>query len=122
MSQQTRNVVVAAPASNQAKKFETNATTWGELQGVISSLMTGNVEAIVAETRTTLNRGEAVLPTGDFKLFLVPTKNKAGAGISPDEARVLGREIAEAIVTAASRASSEDVAELKENLVEVIED
>jgi len=34
---------------------------------------------IVKETRTELSMGEAVLPTGDFTLFIYPKKNKSGS-------------------------------------------
>lgn len=34
---------------------------------------------IVRETRAELSMGEALLPTGDFSLFIYPKKNKSGA-------------------------------------------
>lgn len=120
MSQQERKVVVASPASNQAKQYETDVTTWGELKEVISELLTGNVEAIVKPGNVTLTRDDAALPTGDFRVYLIPTKNKAG--MSPTQAQNLGNEISTAIVAAAARAQENDLNQLKEDLVEVIED
>jgi hypothetical protein len=121
MSQTKRNAVVASPASNQAKKYETTATTWGEFKGEISDLLVGNVEAILNPGNVTLNRDDAALPTGDFRIFLIPTKNKAGV-MSPSQAQGLAKEIGDAIVAAASKASDDDVAELRAELRETIED
>lgn len=121
MANSNRTVVVASSASNKAKKYTTNVKTWGELKVVISELLTGDLEAVVNPGHVTLSQDAAVLPTGDFKLYLIPTKNKAGV-ISVESAKALGKEIAEAIVEAATKASAEDVNALKENLRAEIED
>ena len=116
-----RNVVVASPASNQAKKYETTANTWGELQAEISDIYTSGLEAIVNPGNVTLNREDAVLPTGDFRLFLVPTKNKAG-NMTPSQAQSLATEISNAIVEGAKKASTQEVDDLRERLIGEIED
>jgi hypothetical protein len=97
-----RTIIVASPAANKAKKIENFAgRTWGELKdhATVRELMVGSVEAIVNPGNLTLSRVDAVLPEGDFKLYLVPTKNKAGA-ISEADARSMSEEIAGAIVEA----------------------
>lgn len=116
----TRNVVVASPASNQAKRITTSATTWGELkvQSDVAALIVGEVEAIVNPGKLTLNRDESVLPTGDFQLFLISKKNKAGT-LSYSQ---LASEVSEAIRKAAALANEEDVEALKESLIETIAD
>lgn len=119
MSQKKRTVLVASPASNQAKKFETTATTWGELKTVLGTLVSGNVEAIVPPANTALTRDDAALPEGDFRVFLVPTKNKAG--MTPTQAQGLAREIGNAIVRAAAKVTDNEVDDLKKELVETIE-
>lgn len=116
-----RTVVVASTASSKARKYSTSAKTWGELKSVISELLVGDLEAIVNPGHVTLTQDNAVLPTGDFKLYLIPTKNKAGA-ISIEAAKALGKEIAESIVEAATKAQAEDINQLKENLRAEIED
>lgn len=116
-----RTVVVASPASNVAKKYETAATTWGQLKAEISDVYTNGLEAIVNPGNTTLNREDAVLPTGDFRLFLVPKKNKAG-NMTPSQAQSLAVEISKAIVEGAKKASQEDVDDLRERLIGEIED
>lgn len=121
MSQNERKVVVASPASNQAKQYQTSATTWGELKSQISDLLVGNVEAIVKPGNVTLTRDDATLPTGDFRVYLIPTKNKAGV-MSPTQAQNLGAEISADIVAAAAKATQQDLDDLRSQLVEVIED
>lgn len=114
----TRNVIVASASSNKAKTFSTCASTWGELKPVIAELLTGNVEAILNPGNTTLRLDSATLPDGDFKIFLIPTKNKAG--LTNEEATTLGKEIAEAILKANSIATNEKVEELKSDIIDSI--
>lgn len=64
------------------KKIDSDATTWGELKNEI--IETGgydltNLTATENVNKTTLESMEAVLPEGDFVLFLRATKFKAGA-------------------------------------------
>lgn len=117
-----RTIIVASPAANKAKKIENfSGRTWSVLKAhpVVQELMVGSVEAIVNPGNVTLSRDEAVLPEGDFKLYLVPTKNKAG--ISDAEARQLGEEIANAIVRASRQANGSEIADLKKNLITEVE-
>lgn len=116
----TRNVVVATAASNTAKRVTTTATTWGELkaQSDVASLISGDVEAIVNPGKITLGHNDSILPTGDFQLFLIPKKNKAGYA---DYSAVV-TALASAIRVAASKASDDDVNQLKEDLIEVVAD
>lgn len=116
-----RVVIVASPASNVAKKYETTASTWGEFKDEISDIYTASLEAIVNPGNTTLVREDAVLPTGDFRLFLVPTKNKAG-NMTPSQAQSLAKEIGDAIVEGARKASNEEVDDLRNRLIGEIEE
>jgi hypothetical protein len=116
----SRNVVVASPAANQAKRITTDAKTWGELksQSEVAALISGEVDAIVNPGRLTLGSDESVLPEGDFNLYLITKKNKAGMA----DYSGIGVAIEAAIVKAASLASDEEVEELKDSLIEVIAD
>lgn len=116
----TRNVIVASAASNKAKQVSTSATTWGEFKTQIADLITGDVEAVLKPGNVTLTRDDAALPDGDFRIYLIPTKNKAG--MTETQAKQLGADIAEAIALAAAKATSEEVNDLKSEIVEVIED
>lgn len=118
----SRVVIVASPSANQAKRVTTDATTWGQLKNnaEVAALLVGEVDAIVKPGNVTLRGDDSVLPEGNFNLYLIATRNKAGV-ISVAAAKELGKEIAEAIVSAANKASDTDVRELKEELIEVIE-
>lgn len=115
-----RNVIVASTASNQAKRISTSATTWGELrvEREVAALISGDVEAIVNPGKVTLGRDESLLPTGDFQLYLIPKKNKAGAA----DYSGIGEAIAAAISKAASIATDDEVETLKDDLIEVVAD
>lgn len=119
----SRKIIVASDAANKAKQItDFTGTTWGQLKqhAVLQELYVGNVEAILSPGSTTLNRDEALLPSGDFKVFLVPTKNKAG--LTEAEARSVGRDISDAIVKAASMVSSSEVNDLRDQLIATVED
>lgn len=114
-------VSVASPAANQSKRFETRARTWAELKPEIErlGLSLSGVEAVMRPGNVTLSRNEAELPTEDFKIFLVPTKNKAGN--LDEEAEDLGRELAAVIARGARLAGVGRVRELKAKLIEEVE-
>jgi hypothetical protein len=118
-----RTIIVASSASNTAKRItDFEGTTWGELKQnpVVKSLMVGNVEAVLSTTKATLNREDALLPTeGDFKVFLIPTKNSAGA-ISEADAQKLAADIAAAIVKASRQADDQEIKDLKEDLISAV--
>lgn len=119
----SRKIIVASPATNKAKEVKDfSGTTWGELKNtsVLRELLVGDVEAILNPGNVTLTRDDAELPTGDFRVFLVPTKNKAG--MTESEARGLAKEIGDAIVAAAKLASTDEVNELRTTLKQEIED
>lgn len=114
-----RTVIVASPAANQAKKIEGfTGTTWGELKShpLVAGLISGNMEAILNPGNLTLNKADAVLPEQDFKVFLVPTQNKAG--ISQSDAESIAKEIAGAI----AKASASQARDLKDRIMEDIAD
>ena len=114
----SRNVVVASPAANQAKRITTDAKTWGELksQSEVAALISGEVDAIVNPGRLTLGSDESVLPEGDFNLYLITKKNKAGMA----DYSGIGAAIEAAINKAVSVASENDVEDLKEALIETV--
>lgn len=117
-----RNVIVASSSANIARKFTTRAGTWGDIQPEIlaQGLKLENVEAILKPGNLTLSHVDSVLPAGDFKIYLVPTKNKAG--LTQAEAQVIGNEITQAIIKAADMASSDKIKELKVALIGKIEE
>lgn len=77
-----RKVVIASAKSNAAARTQFTGTTFGELKAdAVFAGIYGDgegVEAIVKPGNVTLRDNASVLPEGDFSVFLVPTKNKAG--------------------------------------------
>jgi predicted RNase H-like HicB family nuclease len=77
-----RKVVIASAKSNAAARTQFSGSTFGELKAdaVFASIYGSGegVEAIVKPGNVTLRDDASVLPEGEFSVFLVPTKNKAG--------------------------------------------
>ncbi len=76
----SRKVTVVNPTTNQPVEIQTSATTWGQLQNDLATnnIPTSNMKGIVRETKVSLEATDAVLPEGEFSLFLFTAKNKAG--------------------------------------------
>lgn len=117
-------VIVASQAANKAKRIQFCGTTWGELKNhpEVLPLLGNGVEAIVKPGNTALTRDDASVPAGDFSLFLVPTKNKAGVYANTAAAKKLAEEIGKAIIDAEHKATTQDLEELKASLIAEIED
>ena len=60
--------------------IETNVSTLGELKPLLSQREINfiGMKMLVGETKNELSVDEAVLPEGDFKLYLMPAKTKSG--------------------------------------------
>lgn len=60
--------------------IETNVTTLGELKPLLAerSINYNDMVLLVGETRNELNVDDALLPEGNFKLYLMPKKTKSG--------------------------------------------
>jgi len=95
-----RQIKVLSSTQN-FKVIHSEATTWGQLKEVLSEF--GNLDqmnVVVKETRNSLQVPEAVLPEGDFTLYLSPKQIKAGGNYNPRAVQILNdlkTEISEAI-------------------------
>ena len=60
--------------------IETNVSTLGELKPLLRQREVNydGMKMLVGETKNELSQDEAVLPEGDFKLYLMPAKTKSG--------------------------------------------
>ena len=60
--------------------IETNVSTLGELKPLLRQreINYDGMKMLVGETRNELSLDEAILPEGDFKLYLMPAKTKSG--------------------------------------------
>jgi hypothetical protein len=60
--------------------IETDVTTFEGLKPLLleQNINLESTKVLVGETKLELSENEAVLPSGDFKLFVVPVKTKSG--------------------------------------------
>lgn len=63
--------------------IETNVSTLGELKPLLRQreINYDGMKMLVGETKNELSIDEATLPTGDFKLYLMPAKTKSGVDL-----------------------------------------
>lgn len=113
-----RNVVVASASANKASRIQTSAVTWGCFKAEIASLLVGDVEVVVKPGNVTLRDDSSVLPEGDFSLFIIAKKNKAG--ISDKDAETLGTQLGKLIKEQAKKTSKDDAIVLKDALTQAI--
>lgn len=114
--------VIVASSAGRAQKVENfYGRTLGDLKAnqLVSRLFEGNLEVIVRPGNHSLRGDDSLLPEGNFNVYLVPTKNKAGQTARYSE---LGSEIAAAIEKAARIASDDRLEELKDILIGEIEE
>ena len=67
--------------------IETNVSTLGELKPLLRQreINYDDMKMLVGETKNELSVDEATLPTGDFKLYLMPAKTKSGVDLDEME-------------------------------------
>ena len=95
-----RTVKIATGQFDLPQTVETDATTWGDLKLVLDEKgIDHNKRVVVKSTRADLVEDEAVLPEGDFIIFMYPTKNDSGVDVpsftklSFKELKQLAREL-----------------------------
>lgn len=76
----SKRVTVYNTSGSNEKVVTTIARFWDELQRDLSrnGIPYESMTAVVGETQVTLQSAKAELPSGDFTLFLSPTKVKSG--------------------------------------------
>lgn len=74
-----RKVTIYSNKTRATQEINTNVSTWGELKSLINEdMMVSSARCMVKENRMTLESAQAVLPTGDFIVYVYPTKVKSG--------------------------------------------
>lgn len=75
-----RTVTICATVGNSGQTIQTNACTWGELMLELDNhiITYSNLRCIIGETRNTLESAQAILPSSNFTLFMLPKKTKSG--------------------------------------------
>ena len=73
--------IIVYSTKGKSGSFESNAKTWGEIQSDVRRIV-GDLDNLIATenvNKTNLGHQDSVLPEGDFKIFLRPSKTKSGA-------------------------------------------
>jgi len=74
-----RTITVHSPQSAGDEQYiETDVQTWGDLKPLITNFSTNNIRAVVRDTRNSLESNQALLPEGEFTLFLYHKQVKSG--------------------------------------------
>lgn len=75
-----REVRYFSTSTDVRKRFDSEATTWGQLKPEIraTGLDLTDLTAMIRENRTTLVDDGAVLPTESFTIIFTPGKVKSG--------------------------------------------
>ena len=73
--------IIVYSTKGKSGSFESDAKTWGEVQNDVKNIV-GDLDNLIATenvNKTNLGHQDSVLPEGDFKIFLRPSKTKSGA-------------------------------------------
>lgn len=76
-----RTITVISTQGDARVSLESNATTWGQLKSEINAdgcMNASDAKAMIRGVRTPLERDSDALPSGDFSVFLTPSKIKSG--------------------------------------------
>lgn len=78
----TRVISIYSSRGEKASKIETDVTTWGALRKLIKEkgYEVDKLHASENVNKTTLEHVDAVLPEGNFTVFMRPKQTKSGAG------------------------------------------
>jgi hypothetical protein len=75
-----RKVTIYSNKTRVTQSIDTDVRTWGELKPLVNSDMgISGARCMIKENRMTLESNSAVLPDGDFIVYVYPTKVKSGA-------------------------------------------
>ena len=73
--------IIVYSTKGKSGSFESDAKTWGEVQSDVIRIV-GDLDNLIATesvNKTNLGHQDSILPEGDFKIFLRPSKTKSGA-------------------------------------------
>jgi len=73
-----RKVTLKLTTQKDLIHIESDARTFGELQKEVPDVRFDGLRVVERSTKVTLQNPDAILPAGDFILFLVPEKVKSG--------------------------------------------
>ncbi len=73
--------IIVYSTKGKSGSFESDAKTWGGIQSDVKRIV-GDLDNLIATesvNKTNLGHQDSILPEGDFKIFLRPSKTKSGA-------------------------------------------
>ena len=73
--------IIVYSTKGKSGSFESDAKTWGGVQSDVRRIV-GDLDNLIATenvNKTNLGHQDSILPEGDFKIFLRPSKTKSGA-------------------------------------------
>ncbi len=73
-----REVVLKLTSQKDVIKHQSQANTFGQLKKELKQIKWSGMRVVERASRATLQMDDAILPQGDFLLFLVPEKVKSG--------------------------------------------
>lgn len=119
----SKTVVIASAKSNTAVRIEGfTGTTFADLKANCQFNCVygdGNgVEVVIKPGNITLRGDDSVLPEGNFSVFIIATKNKAG--MTAAEVREITRSIEIDIISKSRRASAAEKTALRANLASAV--
>lgn len=82
-----RLVKVYSTVGQNKQEIRSSAGTWDGLRSELNrhDVKHTDMKAVIGETNVSLEIGDAILPTTDFTLFLVPEKVKSGIRLGSSE-------------------------------------
>lgn len=86
-----RNIMLFSSLGKSHQVIESDAPMWGELKRELTrrNISLSNMKAVIGENQLTVESDEAMLPDGDFTLFLMNVKTKSGAAVKIDRKQLL---------------------------------
>lgn len=86
-------VVTVVSTKGEKVQIEFTGTKWADLRSQLNNkgYDTNSLKAVESINKTTLEHDEAIVPDGDFRLYLMPYKSKAGGAIR-EQVKVLFAE------------------------------
>ena len=76
-----RKITVYSTLGKNAVEFNSQANDWKGVQAEMKemNISFSGMKSVIGETRLTLESDRAIVPEGDFTLYLMPVKTKSGA-------------------------------------------
>ena len=102
-----RTITVYSTSGRNGINVITDVQTWGALKTELSTkqIQHDKMKAVIGETKNTLEAPNAVLPEGDFSLFLMPLRTKSGIDVQNMSYKELRSSIKDEITEHGTEAS-----------------